>query len=271
MGTREQTGPTEPDEPAEETAPNDQGCRNPEEIPGEDPPDLDIAAELRQRSTSIQQTAKWLLELQDWEALENEIQEAAQSYEPPEDIDRSIVHDFLEEAVIAGNPDLALITCPRTQESHKQIGETWERLGPKWLKSFWEREDHIDIITQPHLLEDALEGFGPEADGFAPLSEILLCRPLDARTMLGLEPRGAHDLEETLTMATDLLGQQGIQVHHGRTSQRHVHLLVPSQQAIRAVAMLAELTDNPATVGSKGDETNVPNPEDGHETEGDQP
>ncbi len=284
MGTREQTGPIKGDRPAEETAEDDQpsgagqalpddqevttreqGPGSSEAAPGDEPLDLAIATGVSQRSANVRQAAKWALELHDWEALEDEVQEIIDTYDPPEGIALPIVDEFLAEAIIAGNAGLALITCPRTQEYHEQVRETWEALGPTWVKTFRERGDVIEIITHASRLEEGLDRLGPEATGYAPLSEILLCRPLDALSMLGPEPLGAPDLEATLELATDLLEEHGVTVHHARTSRRRAHLLVPSYQGVRAVAMIAALADDARSVGSEAGTSHVPGGGDNHE------
>lgn len=220
--------------------------------PSDRPLDLDIGSKANPGANSLQQAARWLLGLHDWEAIDDEVSDAIQGFEPPEDVVFDAAREALAEMAFSGKAGLALITCPRTQAYGEQIGEIWERFGSDWLEILVEHGDLTEIVTRPRFLEEALDALGPEAQAYAPLSEIRLCRPLDALSMLGFDAGARPALEAALGLATSLLETQGIDVRHARTSRRCIHLLVPSRQGARAVAMIDGLAHGDGAWPSEG-------------------
>lgn len=235
-----------------EEPPMEPGDDGSEEVPQQDRA-LQIAIGLEEEHLlpSALEAARWTLANHDWKALGREVEEAVEGYDPPGDVDLDAAQEILEEVVLAGEEGLALVTCPRGGACGERLREVWGRLDTRSFEYLRERGDTTEIITFPCLLDEFLDGLGPEAQGYAPLSEIALCEPHDMLSLFGHGPPRTH-LEAVLELAIRFLAEQGIEVPHARAAHRCAHLLVPAHQAVRAVAMIDGLARQLGASASDG-------------------
>lgn len=176
---------------------------------------------------SARRAACWWLEVHDWDALETDIRTAVQGYEAPEEIDLEAASEALTEVSISGRSGLAVVVSPATRENTAATTRMGGSLEAGERFSLTRRGDEIVLVTEHRVLHRALDRIGDAARGSGPLCEIALM----------LDPHG-DAVGGASSLVLDLVEGQGLDVVHSFWSGPSLDLLVPSEQAVRAVALI---------------------------------